>query len=358
MAEIVDAVEDLTAQWFTDALREGGSIGADVEVASVQSAPIGTGQLGLVARAKLEYGAATGPTSLIVKLPSLDPGSRQLGTAMGVYEAEVRFYQEIAPLVGACVPHMHWGAVEADTGRFTLVIDDLAPRSVVGNMIEGCSDEHARLAVLELVDLQAPSWDNQDLLRRPWIADIARTQALFNTVPLAVGPFLDRFADRLGSDDAALVDQLASQAPGYADKVWHRPFVVAHGDYRLDNLMFGVEPSAPGVCILDWQAARLAPPLTDVATFLGCCVTIEQRRSLEADLLRSYHKGLLARGVTEFSFDDCIEGYRRAALYPFLLTIGVSVTLERTERGDAMWARMVRGTADLIRATGAADVLG
>jgi aminoglycoside/choline kinase family phosphotransferase len=357
VVEIVDAVEDLTSEWFTEALREGGSIGAGVSVTSARSKPIGTGQLGLVARAQLEYDTASGPASLIVKLPSQDAGSRQLGTAMGVYEAEVRFYQEVAPRIDAHVPHMHWGAVESDTGRFTLVIDDLSPGSVVGNMVEGCSIEHARSAVLELVNLQAPSWDDQGLLRRGWIANTARTQALFDAVPLALEPFIDRFADRLESDDVALVKRLAPQAPGYVGKAWQRPFVVTHGDYRLDNLMFGVEPAAAGVCIVDWQGARLGPPLTDVATFLGSCVSREQRRALEPDLLRSYHKELLARGVTGFSFDDCWEGYRRAAFYPFLLTVAVSVTIERTERGDAMWAQMLRGAADLIRATGAQNVL-
>jgi hypothetical protein len=86
-------------------------------------------------------------------------------------------------------------------------------------------------------------------------------------------------------------------------------------------------------------------------------VSPEQRQALEPDLLRSYHKELLARGVTGFSFDDCWEGYGRAAFYPFLLTVAVSVTIERTERGDAMWAQMLRGAADLIRATGAENVL-
>lgn len=357
MTHIVDTVGDLTPEWFTAALREGGTIGDGVCVTSAKNELVGTGQLGLVARADLEYDAEGGPDSLIVKLPSQDVGSRQLGAAMGVYEAEVRFYQEIAPLVAAQVPRMHWGGLEPHTGRFTLVIDNLSPGSVVGDMVAGCSLDQARLAVTELVKLQSSSWDHPELLGRKWIADSARTERLFAAVPAALGPFLERFADRLEPEHVDLVKRLAPKASHYTTKVWTRPFVVAHGDYRLDNVMFGVDPAAPPISIIDWQAARLAPPLVDVAIFLGACVSPPERRAHERDLLRCYHEGLLSAGVDGFSLDDCWEGYRRSALYPFLLGIAVSMTLERTERGDAMWARLIRDTADLIHTTGAADIL-
>jgi aminoglycoside phosphotransferase (APT) family kinase protein len=154
-----------------------------------------------------------------------------------------------------------------------------------------------------------------------------------------------------------LVRHLGPKAAAYPAKVWKRPFVVAHGDYRLDNIMFGVDASAPPISIIDWQATRLAPPLLDAAIFLGSCVSPDDRREHEKDLLIRYHEGLVAGGVTGFSLDDCFESYRRSSLYPFLLTVAMSMTLEQTERGDAMWARMVRDTGDLIQATGASDVL-
>jgi hypothetical protein len=357
MTDIVDTIEGLTAKWFTEALRDGGTIGPSISVVSADCTQIGTGQLGSVVRARLEYDMPAGPSSLIVKLPSLDPGSRQLGAAMGVYEAEVRFYQEIIPLVSVEVPHMHWGAVQPETGRFTLVIDDLSPGCAVGDMVKGCSDDDARAAILELAKLHASGWDDPALLSRQWLCDVTRTQALFAAVPAAAEPFLERFGPRLDSVEAELVKRLAPKAPHYTDRVWHRPFVVTHGDYRLDNIMFGVQPGAPAVSVLDWQVTRLAPPMIDIATFLGSCVDPTQRRAIEGDILRAYHSALCAAGVANFAYEDCVEGYRRAALYPFLLTVAVSVTLERTERGDEMWARLLRGTADLIVATGGASVL-
>ena len=355
---IADTVEDLTPEWFTSALREGGTIGAGVTVTAASSALVGTGQLGLVVQTDLTYDAPEGlPTSLVTKLPSRDEGSRRLGAMMGVYEAEVRFYQEIVPLVDAHIPAMHWGGIEPETGRFTLVIDNLAPGSTVGDMVAGCPIEHAELAVLELVKLQARSWDAPAVLDRKWIADPMRTEMLFGAVPGAVDAFLHRFGPRLEPDHVELVRHLGPRAGAYTERVWQRPFVVAHGDYRLDNIMFGVDPSAPPISIIDWQATRLAPPLLDAAIFLGSCVSPDERRAHEKDLIARYHEGLVKGGVTGFSLDDSFESYRRCSLYPFLLTVAVSMSLEQTERGDAMWARMVRDTADLIRATSAADLL-
>jgi phosphotransferase family enzyme len=352
---IVEQVAGLTPAWFTNALREGRTIAADAAVTAVDAEPIGTGQVGLVVRARLEYDGAAGPPSLVVKLPSPDAGSREMATAMGLYEGEVRFYHEIAPRLGPEVPKMHWGAVDAD-GRFTLVLDDLTDSSEVGDMVAGCRSEHAALAIGALARLQAPVWDDPQLPSRPWL-DPMRTDMLFAAVEPAVGVFLERFADRLAPEHVALVGELAPRAAGYRARVWRPPYVVAHSDYRLDNLLFGSGGNTPPISVVDWQGARLGPPLLDAAVFLASCIDTDQRRELEHDLLRSYHEDLLAAGVVGFSFDDCWESYRRCSLWPFLLGVAVSVTIVQTERGDAMWARLISGAADLVLDTGAAEYL-
>jgi hypothetical protein len=70
-----------------------------------------------------------------------------MAVGMGLYEAEVRFYEEIAPRLGLAIPRMHWGEVNAPTGRFTLVLDDLSGGADVGDMVAGCEPEQAALAI-------------------------------------------------------------------------------------------------------------------------------------------------------------------------------------------------------------------
>jgi aminoglycoside/choline kinase family phosphotransferase len=347
---IVDALEELTPEWFTAALREGGTLQNGASVTSVEARFIGTGQLGAVVLAQLEYGEgrANGPSSLIVKLPSRDAGSRQLGVAMGAYVSEVRFYAQIAPLLDVAVPRVHWSAVEPETGRFTLLLDDLSPVSVAGDMVGGATIEQAALAIAELPKLQAPVWDSPVLREDAWWGDHARTEMLFGSMEPALPLFIERFADQIEPEHLALAQRLVPKAGVATTATWKPPFVLAHGDYRLDNMMFATGDGEPPLTVIDWQAARLGPPLLDAAIFLGSCVDTEDRRAHERDLLRAYHESLVAAGVRDFSLEDCSQSYRVGSLYPLLLGIGASVMLERTERGDRMWSRMIRGCADLV----------
>jgi hypothetical protein len=355
---IADTIDDLTPSWFTSALQATGTLAPQVTVTSARSSVIGTGQLGYVARIELTYDTASGggPPSVISKLPSQDAGSREMGAAMGVYEAEVRFYQEIAPLTSARVPTMYYGAVDPPTGRFTLLLEDLSADSMPGDMVAGGTVDQAALAIGELVALQAPLWNNPVLANRAWL-DVRRTQMLFAAVAPALAQFLDRFADRLEPDHVTLVKQLAPKATSVTSTVWKPPFVVGHGDYRLDNMLFATGPAAAPIVLIDWQGARLAPPLLDAAIYLSACLTPRERRTYEHDLLHQYHARIVSAGVKGFTFEDCWASYRACSLYPLLLTVAVSITIAETERGDAMWARMLQGAAELVQSTSAAELL-
>jgi Phosphotransferase enzyme family len=358
MTHIADTVDELTPEWFTGALREGGTIADGAAVTAAESRLIGTGQLGLVVLSELEYeGESDGaPRTVVVKLPSTDAGSRQMGAMMGVYESEVRFYQQIAPRLGVALPKVHWGDVEPSSGRFTLVIEDLSPVSQVGDMVGGGTLEQAELAIGALPKLQAPIWNDPSLTKLSW-AGLERTEMLFGAVLPALEEFTNRFGERLDPAHLELGRRLAPKAAGSAQRLWQPPFVIAHGDYRLDNMMFGCAPGAPPIAVLDWQASRLGPPLLDAAIFMGSCLSVDQRQAEEDRLLHLYHDGLGTEGVTDFSFDEVRESYRISCLYPFLLCIGTAVMLQRTERGDQMWAQLFTNSASIVQDTGAGALL-
>jgi len=244
MTRIVDTTDDLTPEWFTEVLRSSGTLGAQDSAVSVDTEVIGTGQVGFVVRAQLGYnGTNAGPATLIVKLPSTDAGSRQMGAAMGIYESEVRFYHDIAPRLSGAIPTLYWGDIEPDHGRFTLVIEDLQPNADVGDMVGGGTLKQAELAVGVLPTLQAPIWNDPELLTLRW-AGFERTEMLFAGVEPSIATFVERFGDRVDPAHLELAKRLAPRAAGSALRLWHAPFVIAHGDYRLDNMMFGRIDSA------------------------------------------------------------------------------------------------------------------
>jgi hypothetical protein len=126
MTSIARTADALTAEWMTQALRVAGVI-REAAVTSLQTTVIGTGQLGQVVRAELTYDRDEpgAPAALVVKLASANETSRATGVALGVYEVEVRFYEQIAPTVDVSVPRCHFAGVDTETGWFTLLFDDI-----------------------------------------------------------------------------------------------------------------------------------------------------------------------------------------------------------------------------------------
>ncbi|PQM45349.1 phosphotransferase [Mycobacterium talmoniae] len=305
-----ERLEDLTPDWLTTALQHGGVVAPSARVAGVEATTIGTGATRLGSPMHPYPFRGEGPASVIVKLPSTDEGSRQLGAAVGIYESEVRFFREIASTVDIRVPDVYFAALESDSGRFTLVLEDLGGFATVGDMIAGARPEQAELALAELAGLQAPRWNDPELTRLPWLADTTRTRMLFAMVAPAVENFVERFGERLNPRHVDLIRRLAPLAAQVPDLVWRPPFVVCHGDYRVDNLMFGNTEDAPPITVIDWQVVRVGPPLLDAATFMASCVEPEWRRANEHRLLDAHHRRLVERGVSGDSRDDVRDDYR------------------------------------------------
>src|SRR5690349_17546305 len=122
---IVNSVEEMTAEWFTGVLA--GELGSTrVESAAIEQ--LGGGAFARMLRASLTYdGPTSAPPSVIVKIPSTDPGSFGMAKAMGMYDLEVSFYRDVAPLVPEMsIPQCFAGESDPESGLFTLVLADLS----------------------------------------------------------------------------------------------------------------------------------------------------------------------------------------------------------------------------------------
>jgi acyl-CoA dehydrogenase len=66
---------------------------------------------------------------------------------------------------------------------------------------------------------------------------------------------------------AQLAQRLGDAAPA-RDAALTRPHLV-HGDFRMDNLVFGKGAEAAVLAVLDWELSTLGDPLSDLAY---CCL--------------------------------------------------------------------------------------
>ncbi|PRC52853.1 phosphotransferase, partial [Mycobacterium sp. ITM-2017-0098] len=73
-----------------------------------------------------------------------------------------------------------------------------------------------------------------------------------------------------------LIESFDAHMAAENDSVRTRGLV--HGDFRLDNMLFGQEGADRPLTVVDWQTVTWGPAFTDVAYFLGCALPIEQRR--------------------------------------------------------------------------------
>ncbi|MEZ5228689.1 MAG: phosphotransferase [Acidimicrobiales bacterium] len=118
---------------------------------------------------------------------------------------------------------------------------------------------------------------------------------------------------------------------------------LAHNDYRLDNMLFGVEPGAAPLTIVDWQTVSLGSGPTDLAYMLGSGLLPETRVEHDERLVRRYVDGLAGHGV-DVSFDSIWHRYVLGAFSGYLMAVTASQIVEQTERGDAMFVAMASAT--------------
>jgi hypothetical protein len=128
-----------------------------------------------------------------------------------------------------------------------------------------------------------------------------------------------------------------------------------HGDYRLDNLLFGADGAARRLTVVDWQTVTWGPAMTDLAYFLGCALPVADRREHYDALLLDYYRAL--GPDAPITLADVREGVRRQSFFGVMMAIVSSMLVERTERGDAMFMTLLQRHCEHVLDTDALAIL-
>lgn len=343
----IERPDALTAEWLTANLGGGRVSGFTVE-------RIGTGQMSECYRVTLTYGQGSGPCSVVLKVAASDPVSRGTGQALGLYEREVRFYTELAPRLGGPIAQCFHASYQPETGMFTLLLDDAAPAEV-GDEIRGATIEDAALALTQLGRLHGPLIGSETLAEVPWLN---RESPMNQTMITGLfHGFTDRYGDAITPQQLLVCQRLVNSFDDYLaeEAAPDRVRGLVHGDYRLDNMLFGRPGSLRDLTVVDWQTVTWGPALTDVAYFLGCALRTEERRAHYDELLTAYHCGL--GPYSAMTLGQVRDGVRRQSFFGVMMTIVSSMLVERTQRGDAMFLTMLDRHSSHVLDSGALDVL-
>lgn len=294
-----------------DAAYLSGLLGRTVASVSVLDGDAGTS-----ARARLALTGDGVPDSVFVKMAAETVATRLMGELGRLAATETRFYRELAPRLDG-VPGAHGSAFDPVTGRFVLVLEDLAADGCeFPDTLHPIGADRAGLIVELLARLHATFWDRVPgwlytasgdtaaLLTGPLLKTSARRIAERTDIGVAAGRFID--------DNYRAVARLIDRPP----------HTVMHGDAHPGNVYF--RDGAAG--LLDWQAVRRGHPGRELAYTVVTGMTPEDRRAHERDLLDRYRDALASSGGPRLDREDLWHRYRQGALYAYvaaLITAGM-----------------------------------
>ena len=305
---------------------------------------IGSGQVGMNLRFAVRSDDPAVPSSLVVKLASPDEKSRATGMALRNYEREVKFYTQVQPTVDIRVPHCWFADWDETSGLFVLVMEDMAPAEQ-GDQIAGCSVAQAEVAIDELACLHGPRWGDETLFELDWVerrssaADGERLAGIVGaTFPGFAATLGERVQQETGGKGMAFLTEMSTAIASYVEAKGEA-FCVTHGDYRLDNILFGSTGPRLTAAVVDWQTPGHGNGIADLAYFIGAGLLPEARRAHEWDLVARYIAGIERYGVS-VDHEWVHAHYRREAMSGAIMAVVASQIVGRTERGDEMFVAM------------------
>jgi len=380
-ATIPTTFEELTSDWLTQALRERKVLN-EAQITSIRLDALdgGEGFMGHVARLHLEYDRPEegAPATLIAKIPTTVDGNRSIGELVGAYEREIFFYDSIAPQLPVETPRSYFSAMEVGRGskkdaegaamldrlpmwlirlamrlvtwivskrkrKYLLLISDLAPGRV-GDQVAGCTREEAARILSAIARVHVKYWRSPKLDESSWL----RRQDLNpRTMQCIFLGNLETFKDRLRAGAPENFEPSLRWLEAKAVELLQAfhvssPETLLHGDMRLDNVSFkpaqGNDPEP--IVLFDWQLAGRGPGAYDVAYFLSGALAADVSPEVAVDLVRGYHDQLVALGVDDYPFEDCLRDYRRAlltVLHRVCSTGSIELGEERAFQLISMW---------------------
>ncbi len=266
--------DELNEEWLSNAL------GRSVE--NFETRPIGGGKgnLGDLVLVSLENGE-----QIVAKFAANRQESLNAAKRSGLFEREIKFYLELAPKLDLRLPTLFASAYDPSSAYFIMLLEYLEPVQD-SDSITGIGVDYTRQLLTELSKLHT---QGRDLVETPWVQTMISQHRINNlTIMIERGwPVLQEICGELVDPlkDINLIERFL-ETMSYLNTLDQ---TIVHGDVKPDNLII----SNQGVVIIDWQGFGTGPPAWDIAYCMCQCLTTEERRTYESELLSTYPHDLV-----------------------------------------------------------------
>ena len=336
--EIPFSRADVDASWLTQALASGGLLPKG-EVSNFTHTIIGeeTGFLGEVAILEIDYSesSVSAPDSVVLKIPSALK-NRVFGQMLGVYEKEIRFYNDLASDLNIRTPHHYYSAlsqvedpyktletlkllnrlpnlvvtvigvifgffVRFMPRRYVLLIENLKGYRL-GDQASHCSADDVRVVLDTMARLHAQFWDSDRLDELPWITPVGSSSKLVQSGYIqSVNKFVKANRSALTDRQLEMIQWVTDHGLQLLEVQDMLPRTLLHGDFRLDNICF--DDGAREVILFDWQTMQTGSCGVDLAYFLSAACPLGCSEEV-VDAHIEYYRGKLCENGIDISQDQ------------------------------------------------------
>jgi hypothetical protein len=319
------AVEDVTAEWLTAALRQRAP-GVTVKGAEVVDTIFTTCSKIRLRLDRDEAAVAAGIPELIIVKGGFQEHARTLGH---MHLREVRGYRDVFPENPLNHPACYFADYQDDPQQGIVIMEDLVAKGV-----EWChatrpqSFEQVALRLTHLAAYHARTWDSPAIAPGGKWADLVD----FTRAPRGVATSV-RFHDR----DWMIAAWRRTIAYGQT-----LPYCVLHGDMHLGNLY--IDPDGtPG--FLDTLASR-GPGMLEVSYHISASVDLADRAKWEGALVQHYLNELARNGATPPSFDEAMRQYGLFLIYGLFIWMTTESAYQPEAVNTANAARVSQAMLD------------
>jgi len=193
------------------------------------------------------------PAVLIHEKRRNRPTAGSIPDVLDMFRCEVRFYQQIAPVVGVRVPACY--RAEATDAGTLLELEDLS------SWQPGADPASAAKVLARLHD----RWPDEALSRWPWLRQPCAAVDMVETLYDQTWPLIASRTE-LGSGARDLGERLVGRVAA-AERAASAagPLALTHGDASAQNMRTS---PASEIALLDWEDVGIAPGVADLAWLL------------------------------------------------------------------------------------------
>ena len=347
------SLSEVTKEWVASQLGTKNLIGIRLEPMGE-----GVGMMSAMAVIHLEWGSEDeGPSTVVVKLAASNEINRNVAKQFNLYLKEVSYYRELAPITPARSPKIY-SADHDEQHNFFLLMED-ASQYRMGSQVTGADLSESKMCLDFLATLHKSFWNKVDDIK--WLPNMSKSE---NAKNMELGcqagwiQLLEYFGEFVSSDINSRKNDYLNSISSLQSKLDQAPRTFIHGDFRMDNMLFGQKPEHDPLMVVDFQGPLKGNGIYDVAYFLGHSAQTEVRRENEETLIREYVEVINSQGIATYNFDQAWADYRLAILYAWTVAVVIAGTMDpANERGFAWMSKMVSRNSKAIGDLNCLDLL-